>query len=164
MRAWRAGIEQRSGSLTTWGSTFQDGVHFILIMNNQLFKTMDHHRTLRKIIATLLESSVDWGGRISTFCVTNICHSPLSMHISRVLPRNNLRHSGWVWFGWSLWPHQSFWLLHQRNMDIEGMGATILKGPRENTEFRLAFLAESSNILSFELSSVVLSRSKSSSL
>ena len=39
-----------------------------------------------------------------------------------------------MWFGRSLCPHQSFWLPHQRNTDIEGMGgAAMLKGPRENT-------------------------------
>ena len=50
----------------------------------------------------------------------------------RVLPRKNLMHSGWAWFGQSLWPHQSFWLQHQKNMDIEG-GAAMLIGPGVNT-------------------------------
>ena len=36
----------------------------------------------------------------------------------RVLPRRNVRPSGWAWF----WPHQSFWLPHQRNRAMEGMG------------------------------------------
>ena len=35
----------------------------------------------------------------------------------------------WVGMG----PHQPFWLPNQRNMDIEGMGAAMLKGPGENT-------------------------------
>ena len=41
---------------------------------------------------------------------------------SRVLPRINIGLSGWVWFGQSLWPHQSLWLPHQRNEVMEGMG------------------------------------------
>ena len=40
----------------------------------------------------------------------------------RVLPRINWRPSEWAWFGRSLWPHQSFWLPHQRNKAVEGMG------------------------------------------
>ena len=52
-------------------------------------------------------------------------------------PQENLRHSGWAWFGRNLCPHQPFWLPHQRNMDIEGVGGAMLKGPGENTvEFR----------------------------
>jgi hypothetical protein len=41
-------------------------------------------------------------------------------------PRQKLRHSGWAWSGRSLWPHQ-------RNMNIEGIGVAMLKGPGENT-------------------------------
>ena len=41
--------------------------------------------------------------------------------ISGFSSRKNLRQMGWVWLGRSLWPHQSFWSPHQRNMDIEGM-------------------------------------------
>ena len=40
----------------------------------------------------------------------------------RVLPRIKWRPSGWAWFGRSLWPHQLFWLPHQRNRPMEGMG------------------------------------------
>ena len=28
-----------------------------------------------------------------------------------ILPRKMARHSGWAWFGWSLWPHQSLILV-----------------------------------------------------
>ena len=36
--------------------------------------------------------------------------------------------------GWSLCPHQSFWLPHQRNVHTKGWGgAAMLTWPRENT-------------------------------
>ena len=54
--------------------------------------------------------------------VHSIAVYSLCIRDHRVLPRKILRHSGWVWFGWSLWLHQSFRLPHQRNIDLEGMG------------------------------------------
>ena len=47
-------------------------------------------------------------------------------------PQEILMHSGWAWFGWSLRPHQ-------RNMDIEGMGAAMLKGHGGNTASLLMY-------------------------
>ena len=44
------------------------------------------------------------------------------MYYNRVLPRIKWRPSGWAWFGRSLRPQQSFWLPHQRNRAMEGMG------------------------------------------
>ena len=38
-----------------------------------------------------------------------------------ILPGSDLRHSVWVWFGQSLWPHHSFLLPNQRNTSNEGM-------------------------------------------
>ena len=69
--------------------------------------------------------------------------------IYRVLHRRNLRPSGWACFGQSLWPHQLFWLPHQRNKAVESMGATMLKGPRENTDkiiMRMCYLNTCSNL------------------
>ena len=47
------------------------------------------------------------------------------MHTCTCTQRKILRHSGWAWLGRGLWPYQTFWLPHQRNMDIEGMGGPL---------------------------------------
>ena len=58
------------------------------------------------------------------FLITDSFYMTYIVYI-RVLCRKILRHSGWAWFGRSLWPHQLFRLLHQKNMDIEGMGGPL---------------------------------------
>ena len=53
--------------------------------------------------------------------------------LDRVLPRKYLMHRGWAWFGWSLWPHQSFWIPHIKEI-LKAWGPAMLKGPGENIE------------------------------
>ena len=65
----------------------------------------------------------------------------------KVLPRMNSRPSEWAWFGRSLRPHQSFWLPHQRNRAMEGMGGTVLKGPGENTGLSNLTVANAYNFI-----------------
>ena len=86
MRAWGAGIEQCSGSLTPCGTTFKDGVYFILIMDDQLFKSMDHHRTLKRkeqflwmnhtitVWNGLIRGSKYWCG-VTNSTIEGICYS-----------------------------------------------------------------------------------------
>ena len=74
----------------------------------------------------MLKQLIKSGEKYNRYCIS-----------TRVLPRPNLRHSGWAWSGRSLWPHQSFWLPHQEIWILKAWGAAMLKGPRENTEHTL---------------------------
>ena len=65
-----------------------------------------------------------------------LCHLITSTHVAGFSPDISLRQSGWAWFGWSLWPHQTIEVTHQRKTSMEGMGGggTLLKGPGENID------------------------------
>ena len=57
--------------------------------------------------------------------------------VSRVLPKNNSRHDGRVWFGRGLWPHQSFlppsFPTSKKSLCWTLVGPTCLKYTGENT-------------------------------
>ena len=91
----RLNVEARSDIL--WWSTFIESWNGLSMMHN-LDKA-------RPDIYVTSDTSGSWG-----------CGA------FRILPKKNLRLSGRVWFGRSLWPHKSFWLPQQSKSAVEGMG------------------------------------------